>query len=105
MPDQVLIWLGELYKIIDCPNECFIEEFEEFSSIFHESELQTHSLKLKRSISKLFKVDGMLDSLTIICVPLRRRLFARAVALKILHQSFETETTWERKMRKTCQEE
>ena len=50
LPDQVLIWLGELYKIIDCPNECFIEEFEEFSSIFHESELQTHSLKLKRGI-------------------------------------------------------
>src|SRR5438128_1771815 len=38
LPDQVLIWLGELYKMIDCPNEYFIEEFEEFGPILHETD-------------------------------------------------------------------
>lgn len=101
LPDQVLIWLGKLHDISECPNEYFIEEFEEFGSMIDESELQNYSFKLKHGITKALEsfskwMECWIHLPLSVC-----RLggdhgpeFARAVVSKILHQYFETELTW-----------
>ncbi len=101
LPDQVLLWLGKLHDMSDFPNEYFIEEFEEFSSILSESVLQTHFLKLKHGIKATLEsfskwMECWIHLPLSIC-----RLggdhgpeFARAIASKILGQTFENELTW-----------
>lgn len=101
LPDQILLWLSKLHDMSESPNEYFIEEFEEFSSILHENELQIQSLKLKHGIKAALEsfskwMECWIHLPLSVC-----RLggdygpeFARAVASKILNQTFENELTW-----------
>src|SRR5438128_10624825 len=55
LPDQVLFWLSELNEMGESPNNYFSEEFEEFSSIIPESELQNYCFQLKHDLKAAFE--------------------------------------------------
>jgi fumarate reductase subunit C len=104
LPDQVLLWLGELNEMSEFPNNYFAEEFEEVSSILHESELQDYSLRLKRGLKIALESFSKWMECWIYLPLSVCRLggehgpeFARAVASKILNHSFETELSWREK--------
>lgn len=101
LPDQVLLWLGELNEIGEFPNNYFTEEFEEFGSILPESELQNYSFQLKHGLKAALKSFSKWMECWIYLPLSVCRLggehgpeFAQAVASKILNHSFETELTW-----------
>ena len=101
LPDQILLWLGELQEISKFSGDYFVEEFEEISNILQESELQSHRFKLNRGINVALEsfskwMECWIHLPLSVC-----RLggdygpeFARAVASKILNQSFEIELSW-----------
>jgi fumarate reductase subunit C len=52
LPDQVLLWLGELQEAIELPEYYFADELEEASSKLPEDKFQNLRLKLKLGIKK-----------------------------------------------------
>jgi len=101
LPDQILLWLGELQEISKSSDDYFAEEVEEMSNIIQESELQSHHFKLNRGVEVALEsfskwMECWIHLPLSIC-----RLggdygpeFARAVASKILNHSFENELSW-----------
>ena len=101
LPDQILLWLGELQEISKSSDDYFAEEVEEMSNIIQESELQSHHFKLNRGVEVALEsfskwMECWIHLPLSIC-----RLggdygpeFAWAVASKILNHSFENELSW-----------